>query len=108
MPAATTTIEVGPTSPSQHFVSDERVDLEAGWLFDALSRYVPALAGANKGKYMKLATAKGGSVPVVYSDPGIGRLSAQVDGLDPEQKMLCQTYPGRCGNAFKLPDVILF
>eukprot|EP01045_Picozoa_sp_COSAG04_P049578 COSAG04_NODE_19617_length_412_cov_0.645367_1_plen_47_part_10 len=45
-----TEIQVGPTT-FDTIVSDERVDLEAGQLYEALAAYLPHLSGASKRKY---------------------------------------------------------
>ena len=83
------------------FVSDERVDMKAGLLFDALSKYVPSLDGPSKAKYLSWASKHGGKVSVEYSDPGIGRFDIRVKGLKDGETMYTQAFPGDHGNLFK-------
>ena len=83
------------------FVSDERVDMTAGRLFDGLSKYVPSLDGPSKTKYLNHAAAHSGKVPVEYTDPGIGRLEIAVLGLKDGETMHTQAFPGTYGNLFK-------
>ena len=83
------------------FVSDERVDMTAGRLFDGLSKYVPSLDGPSKTKYLNHAAAHSGKVPVEYTDPGIGRLQIGVVGLKDGETMHTQAFPGTHGNLFK-------
>ena len=56
-----------------HFGSQEKVDVRAGKLMCALSRYVPSLEGL-KGLDRYIKAAGGGCVHVEYTDSGIGRL----------------------------------
>jgi hypothetical protein len=83
------------------FVSDERVDMKAGLLFDALSKYVTSLEGPSKAKYLAWASKHGGKVSVEYSDPGIGRFDIRVKGLKDGETMYTQAFPGDHGNLFK-------
>jgi len=83
------------------FVSDERVDMTAGRLFDGLAKYVPSLDGPSKTKYLNYAAAHGGKVPVEYTDPGIGRFQIAAVGLKEGETMHTQTFPGPNGNPFK-------
>ena len=77
------TIDIAPTIVLQEPLTlEEKVDIRAGKLMCALSRYVPSLellVGLDK--YLKAAT--GGSVPVQMVDKGIGRL--QISALQPNK-----------------------
>ena len=68
------TIDIAPTIVLQEpLILEEKVDVRAGKLMCALSRYVPSLKDL-KGLDRYIKAADGGCVHVVYTDSGIGRL----------------------------------
>ena len=77
------TIDISPTIVLEEpLILEEKVDVCAGKLMCALSRYVPSLEGlVGLDKYLKAATA--GSVPVQMVDNGIGRL--EISAVQPDK-----------------------